>query len=223
MTVPTEHAPGGDAGMRRPAEKISPPSTRRPMLSGRDIFSVISLFFIIATASFYAIMDAENPFAPKDPVRGPRGRDIITIDGNRNGNAVAFSHTGHLSHAAPGQKGCVMCHHLARPGKEPSSCSGCHRDMNGQTTFFGHDGHISLLAESGSCSACHRGDKSKKNIRPCGDCHEGYAKKIEDYRSAPGYRASLHGLCYRCHVREGKKTHMREYCAPCHVKKRASR
>ncbi len=218
MTVPTEPTPTGDAGARRPEAELFPPSRRRPLLSCRDAVSAISLVFIIAAAALYAFRDADNPFPRKNPVHGPQDRDIMPIDGNRNGNRAVFSHRAHLSYAAPGRDGCVMCHHLARPGKGPSSCSGCHRDMNRKNRFFDHDGHIGLLAESGSCSACHIGDRSGKNIRPCGDCHEGYTKKIGDYRSASGYRDALHGLCYRCHDRAGTSTGEREYCATCHRK-----
>ncbi len=218
MTVPTEHTHGEDGGTRRPEAEFSQPSRRRPQLSVRDIFSAISLVFIIAAAALYAFRDADNPFPRKNPVHGPRGRDIMTIDGNRNGRAVVFTHRAHLSRAGAGEKGCVQCHHLAMPGKEPSSCSGCHRDMNRTSRFFDHDRHISIMADSGSCSACHTGDRSRKNIRPCGDCHEGYAKKIGDYRSAPGYRDALHGLCYRCHDRDALKTRKQEYCATCHRK-----
>lgn len=216
MTMPTDKSPAGNADEGRPQPESAQPSGRRPALSGREIASVLSLVLVIAAAALYAFRDADNPIAGKKPVRGPEGRDNLTIDGNRNGRAVAYSHLRHLAYVAPGREGCAQCHHLSRPSRGSSSCADCHGDMDRKSVFFNHDGHISLMKDSGSCSACHRGDRSRKNTARCGDCHDEYGKDNVDYRSAPAYRDALHELCYRCHNQGEKPISGRKDCAPCH-------
>lgn len=187
-----------------------------PIGYGREIVKGASLAIVIILAALYAFRDAENPLAAAAPVRGPLGRDIMTIDGNGNGSAVTFSHRAHTARAGAGTNGCARCHHLALPGGGPSTCSGCHRDMNRKSRFFDHDRHIALMADSGSCSACHQGDRSRKNTRRCNDCHDGYDKNMKHYRRAPAYRDAMHGLCYRCHGQVGKREYGGKDCAPCH-------
>ncbi|HNW27168.1 MAG TPA: cytochrome c3 family protein [Spirochaetota bacterium] len=216
MTAPIGHDPERHDAERNPGSEPPARKGRLPLLSGREMVKGATLAVVIILSALYASRDAENPLAAKTPVRGPVGRDNMTIDGNGNGGTVTFHHSAHGARAGAGEKGCVQCHHLALPGGGASTCSGCHRDMDRDSGFFDHDRHISLMADSGSCSACHQGDRSEKNTRPCNACHDGYTKDMKDYRRAPAYRDAMHGICYRCHSRGGSRGEERTNCTFCH-------
>ena len=157
-----------------------------------------------------------RPFIyPLEPVAAatqvkPDDDAVLIIDGNRTGLAVKFGHDSHQDSFA-----CAACHHLNRPGDVATACAACHRDMSRPTEIFNHDPHEKHYGGTASCPTCHRQDQPKgpANAKACVDCHgpgaeqpmAGMKADGRSYRSAPGYREAMHGVCLRCHRKVGKE------------------
>lgn len=191
----------------RPVQSAGPSGTARKVLSA------VSLAVVLAVSLSVALLTGRMPPVPLERVQGPQGWEMMTIDGNRNGDRVVFSHAKH-SGSYTGE--CRSCHHLAMPGEDESSCAGCHRDMSSPVSMFNHDAHIAREKSRASCTGCHRGDSSRRNLVPCAACHVSYSGKVDDYSAVRGYRDAMHGHCRRCHVEAFSGTRDRGACGYCH-------
>ena len=168
----------------------------------RIILTICSLVLIIFAAAVLAGF-SRPPARPDDPVEYAIGRDILRIDGNRNGKYVDFDHEAHKAITGSDGTGCRTCHHLSRPHDGPSLCCQCHRDMEKVTSVFDHNYHAKIHPKN-SCRECHTGNKEQE-IKPCGICHEEYIKDIQYYLKVPGYKHALHDSCIGCHEKQDEK------------------
>ncbi len=187
--------------------------TTGPAGTARKVLSAVSMAAVLAVSLSVAYLAGNMPSFPCDTVNGPQGWEMMTIDGNRNGDSVVFSHAKHSGSYA-GE--CRSCHHLAMPGADESSCASCHRDMSTPVSMFNHDAHIAREKYRASCTGCHRGDSSRKNLVSCSACHVAYNGRVDDYTAVRGYRDALHGLCRPCHEDAFAGTREKGACGFCH-------
>ncbi len=194
-----------------------------------------SLAFVVSAAVTLALLPDSALYGAQPlptPVHRARGGNTLLIDGNRNGDAVAFGHASHIQSIGKGS--CRKCHHMSVPYDQATPCSACHRDMWEPTDIFSHERHIRHLGDKHSCRACHRDHdqpKVRENTRACVDCHHTMwspktlahlrAKAARDPRvlsRAMGYRDALHRKCIGCHRKKAKEYEMPEMarCAFCH-------
>ncbi len=143
----------------------------------------------------------EHPF---DRVTASLPGDPMTIDGDRNGTAVEFSHARHAAIASKESGGCRLCHHLDAPGGKTAPCARCHRSMNAASSMFNHRLHAAFYKKGNNCEECHpRGDRSTKNSATCRSCHREYPGPMATYLSVISYESALHQTCRNCHNRRG--------------------
>lgn len=134
---------------------------------------------------------------------------LLTIDGNRAGQAVLFNHDAHLEREG-GTESCATCHHLDLPLDSSSSCYECHRDMYESTSLFDHPTHVTALGGNTGCTECHDAGnptKGRESATACAECHAAPAGSSSvipapqpHWRDAPGYMDAMHGLCITCHT-----------------------
>lgn len=173
------------------------------------------------------------------PLGKDRLRNILTIDGNREGESTVFDHRDHIDRLG-GDGSCKECHHLAMPRDNATPCWRCHRDMNRATDIFDHEKHFGYVAkdrelsgivpENQACAVCHDGvdAKSAENAKPCLECHEKDMAPTATpdgpfaLARAVGYRDAMHGMCVPCHQKAGAKKNKPALaeCVTCHSKGR---
>lgn len=168
---------------------------------------------------------------PSGPADGETdAKQLLIIDGNRNGRLVVFPHQFHRD-KLDGEASCVLCHHQALPFDQNTACSECHRDMYLPTDLFNHSVHIARLDENAGCVECHTDPtkpKTRENTKFCIECHQDtilrdsiIPLKEESVEYAAGYMAAMHGLCITCHeqkLRGEPDKYCRNFadCGTCH-------
>jgi len=200
-----------------------------PAVADRTVYS---LAFIVAAAIGFALLPSAAATASRGveptPVRAARGGDVLWIDGNLDGNGVAFPHDAHEQREG-GKTSCVRCHHMNLPRDRASRCSECHRDMWQPSDAFGHDRHASPSGGRLACVTCHAPDAARgaSTAKTCTTCHKdlvpaGVAIEVKQYR-APGYVQAMHGLCIACHTRMMAARNKPDLarCANCHRERRS--
>ncbi|MFH1738587.1 MAG: NrfD/PsrC family molybdoenzyme membrane anchor subunit [bacterium] len=189
-----------------------------------------SLGFVLAAAigfAFLPLSSLHSQGLEETPAQKSRGRDVLTIDANRDGYSVTFDHERHKRNLGQ-DKSCAICHHANLPGDEQTSCSECHRDVYLTSSIFDHSKHESLLGNNESCVECHPAGENKmaSTAKSCGECHNDenlpiavFASpiQIENYVVC-SHTDAMHGLCITCHqeIAEqiGKPQH--GLCITCH-------
>jgi len=162
---------------------------------------------------------------------GAQRAQLFLIDGNRDGRLVAFPHNFHRGKLGMSSS-CVLCHHMALPLDQQSTCHECHADMYVETDIFIHSTHVARLGQNSSCERCHKsstGAKARSSSKTCGDCHRDMIKpgsiipapKAGLQGFATGYMNAMHGLCITCHKRkieQEPQKYRRGFaeCAQCH-------
>jgi len=158
-------------------------------------------------------------------------RQLLAIDGNRDGTMVLFDHDGH-SDRLGADTSCASCHHLTMPFDRNTPCFECHRDMYEPTSLFDHASHVRSVVPSNGCIECHSPEQSVKSYETataCADCHELQSvpgpiieAPQEHWADAVGYMDAMHDLCITCHersVQESPDNYSAELhtCAYCHA------
>ena len=200
-----------------------------PAVADRTVYS---LAFIVAAAIGFAALPSAAAMASRGveptPVRAARGGDVLWIDGNLDGNGVAFPHDAHEQREG-GKTSCVRCHHMNLPRDRASRCGECHRDMWQPSDAFGHDRHASPSGGRLSCVTCHTPDAARdaSTAKTCTTCHKdlvptGASIVVKQY-DAPGYVQAQHGLCITCHTRMMASRHKPDLarCGTCHRERRS--
>jgi Class III cytochrome C family len=174
-----------------------------------DNFFRISVLAVIAVPVAAALLHAGvmdgNPAHVKTmpPKALDNMRTILSIDGDRDGDAIVFNHLGHQEMTG-GENGCVKCHHINKPGDATSDCYSCHSDMNHAVSIFNHATHQAKLGDNKSCDKCHKSEepRSGESALGCADCHKenmGLSAGIKLNAMAPAYPNALHMACVNCH------------------------
>ena len=199
-----------------------------PAVADRTVYS---LAFVVMASIGFALLPSATAIASRGidpmPARGARGAEILWIDGNVDGNGVAFPHDLHEEREG-GRASCARCHHMNLPRDRASGCFECHRDMWQPADAFGHQRHASPEGGRLSCVTCHAPDRprSASTAKACARCHSdlvpaGAAIEVKRYLAA-GYVQAMHGLCISCHTRvmESRKKPDLGRCATCHRERR---
>jgi len=191
-----------------------------------------SALFVGAAALTFALLpeDARSgPHPATVPVFEARGGDVLSIDGDRDGDRVWFDHQAHED--ADAIRACSDCHHMNLPGDKATPCAQCHADMNRETGIFDHHGHVEAVGGTDGCVLCHeQPDEPKRaeTARECADCHEqmvaaGARIQPRDagvWPHAAGYVDAMHGLCVECHEDQVQTGAVQDEgfaeCATCH-------
>jgi len=158
-------------------------------------------------------------------------RQLLAIDGNRDGTMVLFDHDGHADRLGA-DTSCGSCHHLTVPFDRNTPCFECHRDMYEPTSLFDHASHVRSVVPSNGCVECHSPEhavKSYETATACADCHELQSvpgpiieAPHDRWADAVGYMDAMHDLCITCHernVQESPNDYSAELhtCAYCHA------
>lgn len=186
-------------------------------LNSLERLSLIAVFAIpVALGLFIGSADADEDPAVvvSAPAGANGGRDVLRIDGDRDGDAVLFPHQDHQDRLG-GEGSCAECHHLDRPHDQWTACHQCHTLMNRPSSIFDHDLHQQkLAAEMGftgplaanqTCRECHAADEveSRATAKSCIVCHEENMRMtgtVDGRRDlAPAYTDALHASCVGCH------------------------
>jgi Ni/Fe-hydrogenase subunit HybB-like protein len=200
-----------------------------PAVADRTVYSMA---FIVTAAIGFALLPSAATAGSRGvdpmPARGARGGDVLWIDGNLDGNGVAFPHAAHEEREG-GKASCVRCHHMNLPRDQASGCFECHRDMWRPSDAFGHERHASPTGGRLPCVTCHAPDtpRSGSTAKPCTTCHKdlipaGASIQVRNYL-AVGYVEAMHGLCITCHTRmmASRKKPDLARCATCHRERRS--
>lgn len=165
-----------------------------------------------------------------DRVDSPKGltanREVLRIDGDRNGLFVDFKHEMHKDMTG-GIESCDTCHHLHSPEDVTMQCWKCHAKMRHSTNIFDHSLHEKALGGNDACYECHAWGvpKTRESAKPCADCHADNmdmdAELDENGRFdfiARPYEDAMHTLCVECHERRGETIGRPELgnCNTCH-------
>jgi len=166
---------------------------------------------------------------PRTPVFHARGGKVLSIDGNRAKQSVAFDHRDHMKRLG-GDESCKQCHHLSKPRDENTSCSECHADMYLPSSIFDHDFHLKKLGDAASCDKCHRPTRDRSTAKACSEkqCHPAYApgpKQQAFNDMARSYVDAMHDLCVTCHDKEAARVDKPRLgeCATCHKPQKGMR
>jgi len=159
-------------------------------------------------------------------------KEVLVIDGNRDGRFVLFDHHAHMDRNG-GKKSCVLCHHLNMPKDRETSCWECHRDMFLPTDIFNHESHVAQMNGNSGCAKCHKDPslpKTRQTSARCEECHEDMLVKGSLVRApknsadyvAVGYMSAMHELCIDCHKKKQSEQPKRlpveiTRCAWCHA------
>jgi hypothetical protein len=202
------------------------------------------MVLIIAAALAFAFLPAGATVhsAPHTPVRGARGWEVLTINGNWGKSIVVFDHLAHheqLRQAITGGNSscvtcqqlvesttdaggvCATCHHLNKPNDQATPCWGCHQDMVLPTSIFDHTLHQTTLGGNTACVECHVGEHMPHTAKACLECHETMSPQVGETTfntMAPGYTDAMHGACTPCHEQEAEAQARPELarCPACH-------
>jgi Ni/Fe-hydrogenase subunit HybB-like protein len=199
-----------------------------PAVAGRTVYS---LCFILAAAVGFALL-APQPAASRgvapQPVRRARGAATLWIDGDLNGDGVAFPHD-RIAKQLGGEASCAKCHHMNLPRDRNSGCWECHSDMYLAADAFRHDWHASPAGGRLACRQCHTPGlpRSSASARQCVACHKdlvppGALIRVRQYKAA-GYVPAMHKLCRDCHTQRAKQEAKPEFarCTACHRGRRS--
>jgi hypothetical protein len=149
-------------------------------------------------------------------------REVLMIDGNRDGRYVVFDHDAHVDRQG-GRDSCTNCHHLDRPNDRETSCHECHRDQYEPTDIFRHGVHVDATGGNAGCTQCHT-DRNEPKTRvfttACRECHREFPAELTGFE-ADGYVDAMHGTCLECHREEdakaGAEVPKLGLCGTCHV------
>ena len=168
-------------------------------------------------------------------MNGDAHRQLLAVDGNRDGTMVLFDHDAHADRLGA-DTACGTCHHLNMPFDRNTSCFECHRDMYEPTSLFDHESHERTVAERHGCVECHSPEetvKSYETATACTACHDDQSASgpiidppSERWADAVGYVHAMHNLCITCHeqsVLESPAQYSTELarCTYCHSADRA--
>jgi Ni/Fe-hydrogenase subunit HybB-like protein len=146
--------------------------------------------------------------------------NVMSIDGNRDGEHVLFDHAGHAARLGGKSVSCQLCHHMNKPQDKATACHECHSDMYLAVDIFKHKLHVDKLGGNGACEKCHSDPeqlKVRENTTACEKCHQDMRSSKSLVSSAGpvknnkacGYKDAMHNLCITCHKKQqkpGKKT-----------------
>jgi hypothetical protein len=168
---------------------------------------------------------AAEPVAPQTD-----RRELLAIDGNRDGTIVLFDHDGHTERFGA-DSSCSQCHHLSVPFDRHTPCFVCHQDMYEPTSLFDHASHVRSVVPSDGCVECHSPEDAVKTYETATACAECHALQVvsesvvaapeERWADAAGYMDAMHGLCITCHEQSLQEAPDRyssdlDQCAYCH-------
>ena len=173
-----------------------------------------------------------------EPSRGlDAKRSWLWIDGNRNGQGVAFPHLAH-QRRLENQEECVGCHHLSLPHDHSTPCSRCHQSMVGRSDLFQHSEHMRLVAADESLTGLHPGNdscrfchpegmpKQTATAKPCLECHreDMGARNLRKtvLAAPPGFALVLHETCLNCHRSHTDRPELSQ-CTHCHAESTSDR
>ncbi|MCX6543356.1 MAG: Ni/Fe-hydrogenase cytochrome b subunit [Acidobacteria bacterium] len=200
-----------------------------PAVADRTVYSLV---FVVAAAVGFALLPASAAAGrgvEPGPAHRARGGEILWIDGNLDGNGVAFPHDAHEQREG-GKESCPRCHHMNLPRDRASGCFECHRDMWQPTDAFGHERHASPTGGRLSCATCHPSaePRSASTAKTCVTCHKdlipaGAFIKVNNGYRASGYVRAMHALCIDCHthVMAARKKPNLGRCTNCHRERRS--
>jgi len=189
--------------------------------------SKYSLAFILSFALGMALMpghQVRGEGIEEITVRPANGKDILSINGNRDDFEVVFPHKEHIKRI--GEDKCIDCHHLNLPRCDNNSCWECHTSMYTTVDFFKHDWHGQDHGGKIKCDDCHTPGQTRnaQSTKKCTECHTNYefsTYKDDDLKRyyALSYTDALHKLCVSCHMI--KSTELKDKpklaeCATCH-------
>jgi Ni/Fe-hydrogenase subunit HybB-like protein len=198
-----------------------------PAVAGRTTYS---LTVVLAAALGFALMGnlpARSRGTEPTPVHQARGGDVLWIDGNLDGNGVAFPHAK-IARLEGGDTSCVKCHHMNFPHDRNTACARCHRDEYLASDSFRHDWHASPTGARVACYQCHPQGEARAAATAvhCDRCHKDLVPTaslihVKQYM-APSYVDAMHGLCIACHQKLAQTDNKPEMtrCTWCHKDKR---
>ncbi|MBW1810506.1 MAG: hypothetical protein JRJ19_14280 [Deltaproteobacteria bacterium] len=146
-------------------------------------------------------------------VADARPANVMSIDGNRDGEYVLFDHAGHAARLGDKSTSCELCHHMNKPLDKATSCHECHSDMYLAVDIFEHELHVDKLGDNAACEKCHSDPaqlKVRANTTACEKCHQdmrsgrslvGVAGP-DKHSLASGYKDAMHNLCITCHKKQ---------------------
>jgi len=206
------------------------------LLNHLERMSLIAMVVIpVALGLFITSADADvKQLTRVAPPAGTNGaRDVLRMDGDRDGNAVLFPHQDHKNRLG-GEESCGKCHHMDQPNDNWTACHVCHEAMNQPRSIFDHELHQRKIAQdlgltgsmaaNRSCGECHvEGEvKSRETAKDCIVCHEENMRmsRIDTGRRdiAPAYTDAIHASCVGCHNEKAEasnKPHLGR-CDTCH-------
>lgn len=195
--------------------------------SWKSRFAARSGIAVLVTAVTVAFLPGnlvKNQVMPPLAVSKASGWQVLTIDGDQDGNAVYFPHVEHQTRLAGDEDvntACITCHHLAKPDDEVTACSECHTDFYAQTSIFNHDHHTTELGGNAACSQCHMGEHRVATAVACQECHDDMIPAVgqASFNSiASGYKDAMHGRCLNCHQSEAALQGRPDLavCSTCH-------
>jgi len=209
------------------------------LMSGLQRVTLIALITLpLAWLMFYPPF--KNTDQWKDQVKPSIGldqtRQVLLIDGNRDGVKTKFPHLDHQNRLG-GEQSCQKCHHISMPNDNATPCYRCHLSMLDSSKIFNHFEHMHFVADkeklvgmhpsNHSCNYCHNSvtPNSVSDTKSCIECHQKDMKIIdeESYQGmqlafASSYRNALHQTCIECHKQEEKALAKKNlgHCSTCH-------
>ncbi|OGL44478.1 MAG: hypothetical protein A2161_12290 [Candidatus Schekmanbacteria bacterium RBG_13_48_7] len=165
------------------------------------------------------------------PLPDHEKKNVLMIDGNRNGRYVFFDHDMHITENGGKETSCRNCHHMNNPFESASRCSSCHSDMYLAADIFNHTYHMNKMGGNKGCTKCHTDlsrPKTYSNTVTCESCHMKMRvenslineKITEKNTVAPSYMDAMHKLCITCHKKmQSERKNLGENfsrCPTCH-------
>ncbi len=184
---------------------------------------LLTLIIVVPVVWITFKSQATGPFQPiPDSLSGTvigadALRATLLIDGNRNGEAVTFTHKKHQEalvkeYAVKEEETCVKCHHLNLPGDNNTNCRACHKDMNLESALFSSENHKDRFKTPADYKTflTQNLENPGENYQACFDCHQENMPGLKNYANtgfshqAPGYKHAMHGSCQTCHRKREK-------------------
>jgi Ni/Fe-hydrogenase subunit HybB-like protein len=158
---------------------------------------------------------------PRPAVEAARGWDVLSINGDRDGNKVGFPHQIHLERfqelvaTNDDIAACLSCHYLSHPEWQEkiaageSDCLECH---------YSHEERVEapVTGDSVVCLTCHHLSLPDDNATPCWRCHQDMdlSTSIFDHLLHQGELGG-NASCAECHVEE-RMAATAKPCRECH-------
>jgi Ni/Fe-hydrogenase subunit HybB-like protein len=145
------------------------------------------------------------------PTAADGTRSVLRIDGDADGDFVAFDHARHQKDLGQADS-CQRCHHVYLPGDQQTPCHRCHGDMVRESDIFDHELHALWVGH-------RKANGLPRELR--GDTIAQVGQVLQRRRlecSGPG-RARLQNLsCTQCHQEGGrpKSADTAVACGVCH-------